>query len=1377
MNFLPIIKSVIGQSPSEAPDTPTGLALTVVDHDTLTATFNAVSGATYYEYKIASSQVALGSVRWSRVMAGTAFTVHNLLPSTEYFAVVRSGNSSGTSAPTSAVSATTHSTIRATFSAVPQTIRSASFQVKVVLSESVTGFTVHDLLLHAVSGNGITGVMITSVAADSEVTNGYVVTISIPASVFGELRLGINTTAAVTFSGNTILVTGNSVRVVYDRRTTYTGNGVFEVVNSRARHYPSLAGKDNNLYGIYSIEDRGAIGRSRYNYYLEQINPDTGLGVSTFQDIRLTSSSLFLGYVGGFTFVGNTLYVAFNAGLHTVNLTTRAVTRVGSATNYGLSFAPNFQALAAIGNTLYAVSNTHTDNALYTINTTTGVATKVGSATDFGVNERDVYSLTSIGNVLYMIGRRNNRVLYILNTTTGVATRVGNAVNFGLDLIRSTGLDPFGLAAIGGTLYLSGFNYGFLKSPGSLSSVEATFSLSSEGYSTANRAYITNTPEVNVVLSESVSNLGIADFALSGIPEGIDAMITSVVADPDVTNGYKINLSISQHGVNGSFTLAVAPHAAVTHSGSERALTGDPITISYRTPQLLTVRIEETVVNSQARTASTRFTISQTPDESLAIKETVDTESVIKVTPITGLSHALRGGSNLRVNGVTHIVENTYTIDWTVAGAAGGQVSFEISGPIEVFTRWRSFTPRRTNAVLERAVGSFTFEAYAGVTAGITAPPLPITTTRTYADVRFSQVVSDFTEADVDISGDNSADVIATDVIDLPGGTQGQDYRVILSIANDTIGTADIDITGNVTFSSESVPVLVGATTIRWNTVQPISATMSVPMPGRLDTTAVSRVTFERPINVDSFATGDISVTAPMGVVVRNVVRVNTGGTRDFEFDITFALPANQAATASFDITGTITEGTLERNVIADSQDFTFNTVPRTIQASFGNLPTQPVGGNFTVDVNFSANTGQVITGFTAADVSASGDITGLAIGTVVGVAGEPHVFRIPFTPSVDTEGTASIGINGVVLLDGVAHAVIITPVEIRYDTRNAIMATWDGIDGIKRASPFTIELIFSGSEAVAIPDSTHFDITRISGDTIANLGISDYTIRRKTGSNQIFELIFTPAENVEGVFEIDATGRFNVGARGSQVMRDVSVPPARISVNTTNTIPQPIFDPSTIPTPIWDYLGDSDYTPPTEINQAGVDAFFRFSFGENVTGLTTDEIIEAGVENRTITLFRVVGSNRVLHTDPSVPHHLFDVAVRINAMQHGVLTLAIARNAVVSVDDNTPGPIVPIQRAGIPFDTRPTAAPIHIVRWDLPDMPSDGATVTASVYFSRALVAPESLLPSDIELDGITGASVRSVDVNASDPTRYDIVINIPLGSRGNLNIAIVGM
>ncbi len=77
---------------------------------------------------------------------------------------------------------------------------------------------------------------------------------------------------------------------------------------------------------------------------------------------------------------------------------------------------------------LYVGSN---NDVLYTVDTTKGVATRVGSATQFGVSETFPRGMAAIGSTLYMVGDGND-VLYTVDTTTGVATRVGSATQLAL---------------------------------------------------------------------------------------------------------------------------------------------------------------------------------------------------------------------------------------------------------------------------------------------------------------------------------------------------------------------------------------------------------------------------------------------------------------------------------------------------------------------------------------------------------------------------------------------------------------------------------------------------------------------------------------------------------------------------------------------------------------------------------------------------------------------------------------------------------------------------------------------------------------------------------------------------------------------------------
>ena len=173
-------------------------------------------------------------------------------------------------------------------------------------------------------------------------------------------------------------------------------------------------------------------------------------GTPTF--VGETVSGAFINF--GLTSHKDALYASIFVrarDLYTLNATTGAGTKVGSATNFGLagSFFP--ESLASHNGVLYMAVRA-TNNALYTLNTTTGVATRVGSATNFGLSGASSYSpqgMTSHNGVLYVCIESN---LYTLNTTTGVATRVGSATNFG------TGRRAFTVGALAshdGKLYVT----------------------------------------------------------------------------------------------------------------------------------------------------------------------------------------------------------------------------------------------------------------------------------------------------------------------------------------------------------------------------------------------------------------------------------------------------------------------------------------------------------------------------------------------------------------------------------------------------------------------------------------------------------------------------------------------------------------------------------------------------------------------------------------------------------------------------------------------------------------------------------------------------------------------------------------------------------
>ena len=107
MIITPIIKSLIGQSPSQPPDTPTNLMVTTISDSSIQAGWTESENATFYEYKIVAQTAAdFPGVSWVR-LTETFVQVDELDANTQYWVIVRAGNDAGVSEPTSPFSATT----------------------------------------------------------------------------------------------------------------------------------------------------------------------------------------------------------------------------------------------------------------------------------------------------------------------------------------------------------------------------------------------------------------------------------------------------------------------------------------------------------------------------------------------------------------------------------------------------------------------------------------------------------------------------------------------------------------------------------------------------------------------------------------------------------------------------------------------------------------------------------------------------------------------------------------------------------------------------------------------------------------------------------------------------------------------------------------------------------------------------------------------------------------------------------------------------------------------------------------------------------------------------------------------------------------------
>ncbi len=198
---------------------------------------------------------------------------------------------------------------------------------------------------------------------------------------------------------------------------------------------------------------------------------DTTTGVATrMSDAGVSQFGVGEGFPTGLAAIDSTLYMVgqSNDALYTLNIDSADMTDDGMAIQVGILSAGfgmsegNPRGLAAIDSTLYMVGQSN--DALYTLNidsadmTDDGRAIRVGStAAGFGMGESFPYGLAAIGSTLYMVGERTD-VLYTLSTTTGEATQVGR-LPAGFGMGESF---PYGLAAIGSTLYMVGNTNGAL---------------------------------------------------------------------------------------------------------------------------------------------------------------------------------------------------------------------------------------------------------------------------------------------------------------------------------------------------------------------------------------------------------------------------------------------------------------------------------------------------------------------------------------------------------------------------------------------------------------------------------------------------------------------------------------------------------------------------------------------------------------------------------------------------------------------------------------------------------------------------------------------------------------------------------------------------
>ena len=112
-----------------------------------------------------------------------------------------------------------------------------------------------------------------------------------------------------------------------------------------------------------------------------------------------------------------------NRVLYTLNTTTGAATRVGSASTFGVGGLSVVGALASNGSNLYMTGGIIQADTLYTLNVTTGVATSLGFTDPAG----HISGMAFYGSTLYGASTKTNK-LYTINSRNAVETVVNDDI-------------------------------------------------------------------------------------------------------------------------------------------------------------------------------------------------------------------------------------------------------------------------------------------------------------------------------------------------------------------------------------------------------------------------------------------------------------------------------------------------------------------------------------------------------------------------------------------------------------------------------------------------------------------------------------------------------------------------------------------------------------------------------------------------------------------------------------------------------------------------------------------------------------------------------------------------------------------------------------
>ena len=723
----------------------------------------------------------------------------------------------------------------------------------------------------------------------------------------------------------------------------------------------------------------------------------------------------------------------------------------------------------------------------------------------------------------------------------------------------------------------------------------------------------TDTIGVQVVFDQPVTGSGSVALDVGG--QSRSASLSSGSGGTTLTFNYTVQAGdddtngVEATGLSGAFTnQELWDHDAdpdtpdefrtVSAINTMGTLTGGPI-VSTETPTVAIVSDKTSVggnTGSAVETAAITFTLSEgsddftvddvtvvggqlsafsgsgssytatfTPDEDSTTPATLDIDAT-KFTNVAGNPNDAAPTLTIVVNTERPTVEITGIPAGTVGGTDTAAITFTLSAASEDFeasdvtvsggtmsalfgsgdTYTTTFTPdpdSTAEAAFSISAGAFT-DSDGNENLAITSDPITVNTVRPTVTITAPASTTSGTDTATitfTLSADAATGTFTADDVDVSGGTisallgSGSSYTATFTPPPNSTTTETISVAENLfADTDENENVAATPISILVNTVQPTVGIVSVPT--SVGGTDVAVITF----TLSSASTDFLSIEDDVDVSGGTISALAGSGS---SYTAIFT-PTGGSTTAGVVsvAAGAFTDADGNQNLAATSLPITVDTEAPTVTIT-SDLPTLVIGQ--TANLTFALS--EDSTTFTAADVLVTG-------GALSNFVGDGRAYSATFTPTADTDATATININAGAFTDelGNENTAGADEVTILVDTTAptvTVTSDKNSVGGNTGSAVDEATITFTLSE-----DSTDFialDVVVVNG-TLSNWNPVSATVYTAT---------FTPDDPVNGT----ATVTVPAGALTDNNGNDNTEGQVSIAVNTV----QPTVGIVSVPTSV----------------------------------------------------------------------------------------------------------------------------------------------------------------------------------------------------------------